>query len=262
MLGQVGDSLEPYVRQRAHREGDPLVHQALDKGQVADDTYTVVDPLDAKGVEHVADVARVALLARVRDRVEAVGPGAVEDGLEPDRRVADLGRAQADAEHRYAAGPRLLVRLHRGLRRQVAQQRDDQPRADAVTVVRTGQRVVHALERGRRRDASAGVRLEVEEHLGPANAGASRPSEVGIGEVGEVLAVLQHGHVRVVQVEELLKVAELVARAELSDVRVRQRESVAPCQREDELGLEGPLQMYVQLRPRGHSSPAPSCVEC
>ena len=129
-----------------------------------------------------------------------------------------------------------------------------------MALVRARQRGVHALERFRRRHPSAGVCLEVEEHLSPADAGAGRACEVRVGEVGEVRAVLQDLHVGVVEIQELLQVAEVVPRSQVLDPRIGQADAVAPCQREDQLWLEGPLEVYVQLRPRGHRQPPTSCV--
>src|SRR5665647_684777 len=142
----------------------------------------------------------------------------------------------------------------------MAQQRDDEPGADPVTLVRARQRGVHALERLRRGDTTRRMRLEVEEDLGPADAGAGRACEVRVGEVGEVLAALQDLHVGVVEIQELLQVAEVVPRSQVLDSRIGQADAVAPCQREDQLWLEGPREVYVQLRPRGHRQPPTSCV--
>ena len=84
--------------------------------------------------------------------------------------------------------------------------------------------------------------------------------EVRVREVGEVLAALQDLHVGVVEIEEFLQVAEVVPRSQVLDPRIGQADAVAPRQREDQLWLEGPLEVYVQLRPRGHRQPPTSCV--
>ncbi len=80
--------------------------------------------------------------------------------------------------------------------------------------------------------------------------GERRPGQVGPGHVREVLLRLQHGHVGVVQVQEGLQVRELVARAQLLQVRVGQFDPVAFRQREDQLRFQRSFNMQVQFRDR------------
>jgi hypothetical protein len=76
---------------------------------------------------------------------------------------------------------------------------------------------------------------------------AGGAGEVGLGEVGEVLRLLEHLGELVVQVQEGLQVAEGVGPPQGVDVGVTQLHAVALRQLEGELRLERPLDVHVQL---------------
>ena len=114
----------------------------------------------------------------------------------------------------------------------------------------SGQHRRHAVHAGLQRHPAGQVRLRIQHDLGMPDPGERRPGQVGPGHVGEVLLGLQHGHVGVVQVQEGLQVRELVARAQLVQVRVGQLDPVAFRQGEDQLRLQGSLDVQVEFRDR------------
>ncbi|GAA3353659.1 hypothetical protein GCM10020366_07730 [Saccharopolyspora gregorii] len=71
--------------------------------------------------------------------------------------------------------------------------------------------------------------------------------QVGGGQVAEVGLGPQHGHVRVVDVQERLQIAEPVLRPQVGDRLVGELDAVAPRQVEDHLGFEGAFDVHVQF---------------
>ena len=125
----------------------------------------------------------------MRHPVQPLVGGRGEDPLEQLGRVPDLGAVQPDADHQVAVGqqPR-QQRL--GLRRvAVAQEAGDQPGGDPVPLLRPPANASPRPSSTTSSGTPAGqVRLRVDEHLGVPHALRGGPGEVGLGEVGEVLA--------------------------------------------------------------------------
>ena len=96
-------------------------------------------------------------------------------------------------------------------------------------------------------DPARGVRLRIEEQLDVADALAVRPAEIAPRQFGEIVAGEQHGHGRVVEVEERLQVVEVVLSRELGHAGVRQFDAVARGELERELGLQCALDVEVEL---------------
>ena len=142
----------------------------------------------------------------------------------------------------------------------MAQEGEDETAADAVVDLRRGEGVGDPCEHNGRRYTAGSVGLKVTEHLGTHDARSRCPCEVGVGQFCEVRFRSQDLHVRVVEVEEVLQAAEGVAAAQVFDVAVRHRDPVAFREGEDELGLEGALQVQVELCERQH--PGPSSLVC
>ena len=130
----------------------------------------------------------------------------------------------------------------------VAQEAHDQAGADAVASPGAVQGAGQTVDDGADRDAARGVRLRVEEDLGVPYALLLGAREVGVGEVGEVVLGAQHGHQRVVEVQERLEIGEGVGAAQLVLGGVGQRDAVALGEREGQLGLQGALDVQMQLR--------------
>ena len=114
----------------------------------------------------------------------------------------------------------------------------------------SGQHGGHAVHAGFQRHSAGQVGLRIQHDFGVPDARNSSPGEVGTGHVGEVLLRLQHGHVGVVQVQEGLQVGELIACAQLVQVRIGKLDSVPFRQGEDQLRFQRPLDVEVQLRHR------------
>src|SRR5262245_1470985 len=71
--------------------------------------------------------------------------------------------------------------------------------------------------------------------------------EIGEGKVVEILLGDQHRHALIVDVEEILQVAEPIRLPHRVDRRIRQADAVAARQRKHQLRLEAPLDVNVQL---------------
>ena len=207
----------------------------------------MVDPLDVQQVERLGHRCGPALLARVSDPVESQFTGAGVHALELGGRVADLGRVQTDPDDRRTG--LLQIGQHRQglLLGAVPVEAGDQ--LDGRAVVAFGGRdarrqpVQHPLER----DAAGDVGLRVEERFDVAYAAGGRPGDIGGHQVAEVFLGLQHGEVRVEQVQEALQVGELVSTAQVLQVGVGQLDLVAAGQFQHRLRLQGAFEMEVQL---------------
>ena len=75
----------------------------------------------------------------------------------------------------------------------------------------------------------------------------SRLDEVGMRHVVEVLACQQHAGARVINVQEALQVGESIGTAQLVDAGIRKRHPIALGQRKNQLRLQRPLDVHVQL---------------
>src|SRR6185369_6027627 len=108
---------------------------------------------------------RRALLAGVRDAVQAELAGAREDAGELCRRMAALAAVEADADELGAVRQRLLEGRHRLVLAQVAEETQDQRARDTELLRGAVAGARKAIDHGRDRDAARGVRLRVEEEL-------------------------------------------------------------------------------------------------
>ena len=113
MVGQRVHRTEPDIGQRAHRQRHPLLHKVLHQFRVLHAADAVVDPLHVQQFQRIDNVRRRSLLAGVRNPVQArlLGPG--KQPFELGRRVAHLGRVQADAGDRRVHGQQLLQDFER-----------------------------------------------------------------------------------------------------------------------------------------------------
>ncbi len=129
----------------------------------------------------------------------------------------------------------------------MAQETEDQPAADAQQLAAIGQRGADAVERGLERYAAVGVGLRVEEGLGVHHVLLFALLQVGPGQVIEVLLGTQHVGASVVEIEELLQVAEVVGAAQCFDVIPGQGDLVALGQTEHQFRLQRALQVQVEF---------------
>ena len=162
-------------------------------------------------------------------------------------RVAALAAVQAHADEVLAPGQRGLERGEGVFLAQVAQEAQDQLRADAQFLVRAPAGVVQAANDLLHRHAARGVRLRVEEDLCVHDVVRRSTLEVGPGHVEEVGLLDEHAGPGVVDVQEALQVGEGIGRTQRLHARVGQRDAVARRQPEDQLRLERALDVDVQL---------------
>jgi hypothetical protein len=123
----------------------------------------------------------------------------------------------------------------------------DQARADAVFGARGLHRAQHALHHRGQRHAAAGVALHAEEHLRVQHAVGMRAAQVVARHVMEVLRLHQHAAAVVVQVQEVLQVGEAVGLAQRLFGLPADGHAVAPCQLQEQRGLDGAFDVHVQF---------------
>src|SRR5690606_36012778 len=126
----------------------------------------VIDARYEQEIEGLAYVVGRAFLAGVRDDAQPLLASLLEHALELARRVAALAGVEADADEFALERQRRLERRERVLLRQVAQEAQDEVRADVVAALRVAHRVVQAADHDLHRDAARGVSLRIEEQLG------------------------------------------------------------------------------------------------
>jgi hypothetical protein len=95
--------------------------------------------------------------------------------------------------------------------------------------------------------AALGVALRIEEDLGMDHVVGLGAFQIGPGEVVEILLLQEHGHAPVIEVEEILEIAEAVGSARRLHAAEAELHPVPARQREHHLGLERPLEMEVEL---------------
>ena len=207
----------------------------------------MVDSPDAETLEGLADVGGRALLSRVRHRQEPCRARPREDGLELRRRVPFLRRIEPHAADPLAKPQRLPERRLRGLRRQVPQEAQDQPRGDPETPSPFFERPVDARDDGLERDPPVRVGLGIEEHLRVPDAVGGRARQIRRRQLEEVPFRAENAGSLVIDVEKGLQVAEPIRLPDFLDRGVAQNRPVSPRQREHHLRLERPLDVEMQL---------------
>ena len=198
-------------------------------------------------VERIADVGRRPLLTGVCDEVQAELAATGEHAGELLRRVAALAAVEPDADQKVAVGQRRFQRLEGRLFAQMPQEAHDQRALDAELPPRRLDRAAQALDHGADGDAAVGVRLRVEEELGPHDVIGRGAAKVGHRHIEEIGLLQQHARAGVVDVEKTLQIGERIGSAQRLDVRVRQRDAVALGERENQLGFERTFDVDVQL---------------
>ena len=244
---QILNHAQLQVRQRAHRQRHPLGRQAPHQRFVLHGAVAVIHPVDVQQVQRLVHIGGRALLAGVRDALQAQRARTLEHPLELGRRMADLRRVQSHARDPVQPWRGRLQRRERRRFVQVTQEAQDQPGGDAQLSLRPRHAGQQALDHLRHRHASVGVGLGVEEDFGVPHGVGRRALEVGEGQVLEVTPGQQHRRPRIVDVQEVLQVREVVGRPHRLHAVERDRHAVAPRQLEHQLGLQRPLDVQVQL---------------
>ena len=161
--------------------------------------------------------------------------------------MADLGGVQADGLD--PVQPRLgrLQGLEGVVFAEMAQEAEDQPGGEAVRGLGARHRGQQALHHHGHRDAASGMSLRIEEDLRVRHRVSRGAVEIGAGEVVKVFGRPQHSGALIVEVEEVLQIAEVVGRAHRLDAGEGDRKPVSPSQGEHHLRLETALDMDMQL---------------
>ena len=102
--------------------------------------------------------------------------------------MAELGRIESDGEDAVLERQRRLQRLHRRLGAQMPQKAQDQAGREAELALAVLQRSPDTIEHGFESDAALGMRLRIEEDLGPDDALRARLLEIGASQRIEVAA--------------------------------------------------------------------------
>src|SRR5918998_103223 len=174
----------------------------------------------------------------------------VEDSLELLRRVPHLRGVESDPDDPLPVRQRAVQGLRRFFGAEVPEKTHYHGRGDAKPLPGVDHGAVYALDHRLERHPSAGVGLRIEEHLGAAHVLDGGFLQVGPGQIVEVPFVEEHLGSLVIDVQEGLKVAEVVGLAHLFHGGVAEGDLVTFGEREHQLGLQGPLDMDVQLRLR------------
>ena len=129
----------------------------------------------------------------------------------------------------------------------MAQEAEDEPPGDPELGLAAAKRIDDPPVRDFDRHAALGVPLGVEHHLDVDDAVGCHPGQIRPGEVVEVLACEQYRHPRVVEVQELLEVVELVGGAGVLGRREGDHDAVAFGEFDHQFRLERTFDVHVEL---------------
>ena len=207
-------------------------------------------------VQGIADKGGGALLAGVgREPVAAFPGGGVEPG-KVRRRVVALGAGEADGGKVLAPGLGGLE-LGQGLGlRQVPEEAQDQSHGLAPAALGVTHRARETAHDSVQRHALGRVGLRLDHDLRMHNALVAADAEVVTHEVVEVFLRAQHRGPVVVEVEEALQVREGAGGFHVGLARIGQLHAVLCRQLQQAPGLQGAVDMQVQLAFRGAADPA------
>ena len=238
---------EFHIRQRTHGQRYAPTCQTLDQGGVFLAAHAVIDARHLEQVERFVNIFRRAFLTRMRDGEESLCARALEYGLEFRRRMAALGRIEADSGDRVLVRQRLFERAHRIVGAQVAQKTQDQPVRDAEFLFAIGECTADAAEHGRKGDTTLGVRLRIEEDFHMHHPVRVRAAQIRHSQGMEVCFIAQHVGAGVVQVEKRLQIGKVVRRAQGRDRWIFQGHAVLVRELERELRFKRTLDVQMQL---------------
>ncbi len=170
-----------------------------------------------------------------------------EDPGELRRRMSLLAGIQPHRGDAVEVGHGLVEGSEGVVLVKMAQEAQDQARTYAMTALALGQRVAKTVDDRGEGHAAAGVSLRIEEDFHVAHPLGRHPVEVGQGEIAEILALHQHLHALVVDVEEILQAGEVVGRAQRLHRGMGELDAVARGDGKHQLRLEGALDVQVQL---------------
>ena len=207
----------------------------------------MVNPLDLQRVERAPDVLGRTLLAGVRHQPEPECAATREYAGKLFRRMAALARRQPDADDLVALRQHLLQRFESRVLIQVTQEAHDQRGADAKIGLGRDTGAMQPVDHHRGVDAMGGMRLCIKKYLGVQHAVGAGTRQIGMRHVVEILLGAQHRSACVVQVEETLQPVKHIGALQRGNVRIGERNAVAPRKRKDQFRLQRALDMHVQF---------------
>ncbi|MNZ33871.1 hypothetical protein D3C78_512360 [compost metagenome] len=248
MIRHGAEHLEPHVGEGADGERQPGVGQVAHQLGILGAAHPVIDAAHRQLPNRLPDIVGRSLLPRVGHHRQPQLPRPGKDPGKLGRRIAKLPRIEADPVQ-----PRQIrLGLAQGgegiLFAQVAQKAHDEPPADAKLPLPLLQCPLEAAEHGAKGHAPGTVGLGVEEDLHVHHLVGGAAFKVGPGEVEEVLLGDQHAGPQVVEIEKGLQAVELIGSPQALHVGPGQGHPVASAQGKHQLGLEGALDMQVQLQ--------------
>ncbi len=207
----------------------------------------MIDAHDLQEIERLTHILGRPLLARMSDGLQPEPACAGKDTLELRRRVSLLRGIEPHAQEAITPWQRLRegtlgIRLV-----EMTQEAEDQSRRHAELPLCILQRAPQTVDDRFESDATASMALRIEEDLGVAHVLCRRPPQVRHGEGVEVLLLQQSLHALVIEVEEVLQIAEVIGGLQGGDAVVPQGDAVAPGELEHQLRLEAALDVDVQL---------------
>jgi hypothetical protein len=177
----------------------------------------------------------------------ALASRAREDVPELRGRIALLVRVQPDPHDPLAVRQRLLEGFHGRFRGEVAEEAHDQLAPQPERLLGLLLRAVETVDHRSERDPARSVSLRIEEDLGVHHVLGVSLREVRHREVVEVALGEKDAHPLVVDGEEGGEIVEAVGGPHLVDGAVGKIETVACGQLELQLGLQGALEMQMEL---------------
>ena len=205
----------------------------------------MIDARHLEIVERLVDIRRRAFFAGVGHREKAGCARAPEHFGELRWRVAELRGIEPHRTDGAAMRQRLLQRLLRRLRAQVAQKTQDQARSDSEPGPGLVETAADAVEDSFKRNAALGVCLRIEENLDMNHALRVHFFQIGQRHRAKIVFVAQHIGAFVVDIEEGLQVVEVVRLTQSFDGRIFQLHAVLAREREHHLRLQRAFDVKV-----------------
>ena len=131
VVTQIGEDTQLLVRQRAHRQRNPVLRQALHQRGVVDGLHPVIDTFRLQHIQRRPDIGRRPLFPRMGHHMQPQRTAACEHLGKLLGWVAQLAGVQPHTHQFVTERQCLLQRLERSLLTQMPQETQDQRRTDA-----------------------------------------------------------------------------------------------------------------------------------
>ena len=247
MAGQIRKHAQLEVGQRAHRERNAVLGQALHQTGVFAGLHAVVYALDLEHIQCGPDIGGGTFFTGMRHQMKAQCTAARKHPRKLLGRVSNLARIQPDANEFVPVGHGLLQRFKGIFFAQVTQKTHDEGSANTQFKLCIDTGAVQAIDDRAHADTPSRVGLGVKKQLGVNNVVCSSFNEVGTGHVVEVLLFQKHAGPCVVNVEKTLQVGKGVSATKRVNISIRKRHAVALGERKNQLRLQRAFNMNVQF---------------